>query len=76
MIEVGLDPEAAEHARTRSFPITAPAIALMMTDGFEALAGELGLAVTRRRFLANGGTIGPFAANVRAESAIYELARR
>ncbi|WP_425062743.1 protein phosphatase 2C domain-containing protein [Pyruvatibacter mobilis] len=38
----GLDPEAAEHARTRSFPITAPAIALMMTDGFEALAGDYG----------------------------------
>lgn len=64
---------------TRSLPARwhdTPNIHLCTVADFEALAGELGLAVTRRRFLANGGTIGPFAANVRAESAIYELARR
>jgi len=36
----GLDPDAAEHARTHRFNINAPAVALLMTDGFEALAGD------------------------------------
>ncbi len=38
----GLDAEAAEHARTTTFDIDTPAVALMMTDGFEALAGDYG----------------------------------
>lgn len=38
----GLDAEAAEHARTARFEIDTPAVALLMTDGFEALAGDYG----------------------------------
>ncbi len=38
----GLDPEAAEHARTTTLHIKSPAVALLMTDGFEALAGDYG----------------------------------
>jgi len=37
-----LDPGAAEHARTRSFTLDGQATALLMTDGFEALAGDYG----------------------------------
>ena len=37
-----LDPGAAEHARTKRFDLKVPAIALLMTDGFEALAGDYG----------------------------------
>jgi len=64
---------------TRSLPARwhdTPNIHLCTVRDFEALAADLGLAVTRRRFLANGGTVGAFAANLLAESAIYELARR
>ena len=35
-----LDPGAAEHARTQRFELDVPAVALLMTDGFEALAGD------------------------------------
>lgn len=38
----GLDPQAAEHARATSFTMDGQAIALLMTDGFEALAGDYG----------------------------------
>lgn len=37
-----LDAGAAEHARTATFDFEAPAVALLMTDGFEALAGDYG----------------------------------
>lgn len=37
-----LDAGAAEHARTRTVEFEAPAVALLMTDGFEALAGDYG----------------------------------
>lgn len=38
----GLDPGAAEHARTASLPVAGPATGLLMSDGFEALAGDYG----------------------------------
>ncbi len=38
----GLDADAAEHARTTTLEVETPAIGLLMTDGFEALAGDYG----------------------------------
>lgn len=38
----GLDADAAEHARTRTIEFEGPAVALLMSDGFEALAGDYG----------------------------------
>ena len=38
----GLDPAAARHARTASLAVASPGVALIVSDGFEALAGDYG----------------------------------
>lgn len=38
----GLDPAAAEHARVASLHLEGPATGLLISDGFEALAGDYG----------------------------------
>jgi len=52
-----------------------PNIHLCSIDDFRVLATDLGLTVERAIFLNNGRSIGPLAANLRAEQAIFVLSR-
>ena len=52
-----------------------PNIHLCSIDDFRALAAVAGLAVERAAFLCAGRRIGPFAANLRADQAVFVLRR-
>ncbi|QNE06550.1 methionine biosynthesis protein MetW [Croceicoccus marinus] len=64
---------------TRLLPETwydTPNIHHVTIDDFRALAGRLGLAVERSWFLKGGRVTSSTAANLRAEHAVFQLARR